>query len=147
MGAHRALSCLVVVAMSIIMSTQPVSAEYHHPIEILHQLKQAHDLSEQLKANPQHELHEIYQAFKQLTPEKVYQKLINLAMSTSTSATHAYKVSEKCANQTIFTMENIRMPTQTRPSWAANGKLCRTAVRCCLDHACSTFLQDWPLFS
>ena len=128
MGTYRASPCLVVVAVSIIMLTQPVSAEYHHPIETLHQLKQAHDLSEQLKANPQHELHEIYQAFKQLTPERVYQELINLAMSTSTSAKPAYKVSEKCANQTIFTMENIRMPTQTRPSWAANGKLCGTAA-------------------
>ena len=95
---------------------------YQHPHQVLHNLKLAHDTAEELRTNPEHELFTLYNAFKELTPERVYRELTYLVSTTSASNGTGYKISESCANQTIFTMESMRMPTQKRPNWAANSE-------------------------
>ena len=99
-----------------------IASSYQHPQQVLHQLKLAHDLSEKLKTNPNHELFDWHKAFQGLTPERVYQELVNLVSTSRADNSTDYEISERCANQTIFMLQNMRMPTQMRPSWATNSE-------------------------
>lgn len=115
---HRIMLPVLLVTAAIVT----LVSSYQHPQQVLHQLRLAHNTAEELKTNPDHILFKLHKAFKGLTPERVYQEIINLATTSSASNSSEYQISEICANQTIFMMENIKMPTQTHPSWAANSK-------------------------
>lgn len=92
---------------------------YQHPHQVLRQLQVAEQIAEDMRTNPDHELLSLYKDYQQLKPVTVLQHLVYLSKSGG------YDISETCANQTIFTLESMRLPDLTNPTaviWADNGK-------------------------
>lgn len=138
---HRIMLPVLLVTAAIVT----LVSSYQHPQQVLHQLRLAHNTAEELKTNPDHVLFKLHKAFKGLTPERVYQEIINLATTSSASNSSEYQISEICANQTIFMMENIKMPTQTQPSWAANSKYRSNGIIDTLDECLQG--KNFPFYS